>query len=49
MERKEFLKSIGTGAAFAVTFGCLGGCLREELDPLDKVAAPSDQPTINGD
>ncbi len=34
MERKEFLKSIGAGAAFALTFSCLGGCLREELDPL---------------
>lgn len=39
MERKEFMKSIGAGAAFAVTFGCLGGCLREELDPLN----PTDQ------
>jgi len=36
MERKEFMKSIGAGAAFAVTFGCLGGCLREELDPLSQ-------------
>ncbi|MDO6603919.1 Rieske 2Fe-2S domain-containing protein [Arenibacter palladensis] len=33
MERKEFLKSIGAGAALAVTFSCLGSCLREELDP----------------
>ncbi|MBU2905159.1 Rieske (2Fe-2S) protein [Arenibacter algicola] len=33
MERKEFLKSIGAGAAMAVTFSCLGSCLREELDP----------------
>ena len=33
MERKEFLKSIGAGAAFTITFACLGGCLREEIDP----------------
>ena len=32
MERKEFLKSLGAGAAFAVTISCLGGCLREEVD-----------------
>lgn len=30
MERQEFLKSIGKGAAFALTFTCLGGCLKEE-------------------
>lgn len=39
MERKKFLQSIGKGAAFAVTFSCLGGCLREELDPLDQIDA----------
>lgn len=37
MERKKFMKSIGAGAAFAITFGCLGGCLREELDPLSEL------------
>lgn len=26
MERKQFLKSLGAGAAFAVTFPCLHGC-----------------------
>ncbi len=26
MERKEFLRSIGAGAAFAITFPCLQGC-----------------------
>ncbi|WP_298472837.1 Rieske 2Fe-2S domain-containing protein [uncultured Maribacter sp.] len=30
MERKEFLKSIGAGAAFAVLFPCLGGCSKDE-------------------
>lgn len=35
MDRKEFLKSIGAGAAFALTFGCLGGCLKEDPNPND--------------
>ncbi|MDP5232081.1 MAG: Rieske (2Fe-2S) protein [Cellulophaga sp.] len=26
MERKEFLKTLGAGAAFALTFSCLQGC-----------------------
>tara|TARA_R110002051_G_scaffold100879_3_gene171319 strand:+ start:7459 stop:7920 length:462 start_codon:yes stop_codon:yes gene_type:complete len=26
MERKEFLKTLGAGAAFAITFSCLHGC-----------------------
>jgi len=26
MERKEFLRSLGAGAAFAITFPCLQGC-----------------------
>lgn len=26
MERKEFLRSLGVGAAFALTFPCLNGC-----------------------
>lgn len=30
MERKEFLKSIGAAAAFAITFSCLGGCSQAE-------------------
>ena len=30
MERKEFLKSIGAGAAFAVIFPCLGSCSKDE-------------------
>ncbi|MEN8764947.1 MAG: Rieske (2Fe-2S) protein [Wenyingzhuangia sp.] len=32
MKRKEFLKSIGAGAAFAVTFSCLGGCSNNNGD-----------------
>ncbi|MFS4467277.1 ubiquinol-cytochrome c reductase iron-sulfur subunit [Maribacter sp. 2210JD10-5] len=34
MERKQFLKSLGAGAAFAITFPCLGGCSKDgdEID-----------------
>jgi nitrite reductase/ring-hydroxylating ferredoxin subunit len=34
MERKEFLRSVGAGAALAITFACLGGCLKEDPNPL---------------
>nr|WP_293294163.1 Rieske (2Fe-2S) protein [Allomuricauda sp.] len=30
MERKEFLKSLGAGAAFALTFPCLHGCSKDD-------------------
>lgn len=30
MERKTFLKSLGAGAAFAITFPCLQGCSKDE-------------------
>ena len=30
MERKQFLKSLGAGAAFAITFPCLGGCGKDD-------------------
>ncbi|PHQ60493.1 MAG: (2Fe-2S)-binding protein [Maribacter sp.] len=30
MERKEFLRSLGAGAAFAITFPCLQGCSNDE-------------------
>jgi len=29
MKRKEFLKTLGAGAAFAITYACLGGCSSE--------------------
>lgn len=29
MERKEFLRSLGAGAAFALTFPCLHGCSKD--------------------
>lgn len=32
MERKEFLRSIGAGAAFALTFPCLQGCSKDEIN-----------------
>ncbi len=30
MERKEFLRSLGAGAAFAITFPCLQGCSKDD-------------------
>ncbi len=30
MERKEFLRSLGAGAAFALAFPCLQGCSKDE-------------------
>ena len=33
MERKQFLRSLGAGAAFALTFPCLQGCSNDETDP----------------
>lgn len=30
MERKEFLKRLGAGAAFALTFPCLNGCSKDD-------------------
>ena len=32
MERKEFLRSLGAGAAFAVIFPCVQGCSKDD-DP----------------
>lgn len=40
MERSEFLKKIGLGAAFALTVSCLGGCAVENVAP--------DTPGTNG-
>lgn len=30
MERKQFLRTLGVGAAFAITFPCLGGCSKDD-------------------
>ncbi|SHG16661.1 Rieske (2Fe-2S) protein [Flagellimonas flava] len=32
MERKDFLRSLGAGAAFALTFPCLNGCSTDSED-----------------
>ncbi|WP_373074935.1 ubiquinol-cytochrome c reductase iron-sulfur subunit [Zeaxanthinibacter enoshimensis] len=37
MERKEFLKSLGAGAAFALIFPCVQGCSKDE----DGTGAPT--------
>lgn len=33
MNRKNFLKTLGGGAAFALTAACLGGCATENIAP----------------
>ena len=40
MERKEFLRSLGAGAAFALTFPCLQGCSKDD-DTGDVVEVPT--------
>lgn len=42
MERKEFLRSLGTGAAFALTFSCLHACSS------DNGEEPNTKPTPTG-
>ena len=39
MERKDFLRSLGAGAAFALTFPCLHGCSKDD-DNGDIVEVP---------
>lgn len=41
MERKEFLRSIGAGAAFAITFPCLQGCSSSDDTPGNISEVPS--------
>lgn len=33
MKRKEFISSLGKGAALAITLGCFGGCAQENIQP----------------
>ena len=33
MDRKEFIKKIGVGAAVTLTFGCIGGCTKMDNPP----------------
>ncbi len=40
MERKEFLRTLGAGAAFALTFPCLQGCSKEDENG-NKVEEPT--------
>jgi Rieske Fe-S protein len=41
MERKEFLRTLGAGAAFALTFPCLGGCSNDEENIGNIVTPPA--------
>jgi len=40
MERKEFLRSLGAGAAFALTFPCLNGC-SSDSESLEQFSEPT--------
>lgn len=40
MERKEFLRSLGGGAAFALTFSCLQGCSSDSGEAVDAKPMP---------
>jgi nitrite reductase/ring-hydroxylating ferredoxin subunit len=42
MERKEFLRSLGAGAAFAITFPCLGSCSKDNGIEGNIVVQPTD-------
>ncbi len=39
MNRNDFLKKVGAGAAFALTATCLGGCAVENIAPDSPIAA----------
>ncbi len=41
MERKDFLRTLGAGAAFAITFPCLGGCSNDEGNVGNIVTPPT--------
>lgn len=41
MQRKEFLKSLGAGAAFAITFPCLGSCSKDNGENGNIVEEPT--------
>ncbi len=41
MERKEFLRSLGAGAAFAITFPCLGACSKDEGEAGGNIPVPT--------
>jgi Rieske Fe-S protein len=41
MERKDFLRTLGAGAAFAITFPCLGGCSKDDENDGNIVTPPT--------
>jgi|TARA_R110001606_G_scaffold105381_1_gene229412 nitrite reductase/ring-hydroxylating ferredoxin subunit len=41
MERKQFLRTLGTGAAFALTFPCLHGCSSDSDEVIDPKPVPT--------
>lgn len=41
MERKQFLRSLGAGAAFALTFPCLNGCSKDDSTDGNIVEEPT--------
>ena len=41
MERKQFLRSLGAGAAFALTFPCLQGCSKDDAPDGNVVEEPT--------
>lgn len=41
MERKQFLRTLGAGAAFALTFPCLNGCSKDENEVGNIVEEPT--------
>lgn len=42
MERKEFLRTLGVGAAFAITYPCLGSCSKDSEIEGEIVTEPTD-------
>lgn len=42
MERKQFLRSLGAGAAFAIAFPCLGSCSKDDSNGGEIVTPPTD-------
>lgn len=41
MERKQFLKTLGAGAAFALTFPCIHGCSKDDTPTGNIVVEPT--------
>jgi len=41
MERKQFLRTLGTGAAFALTFPCLHSCSSDSDEVIDSIPVPT--------